>query len=92
MPSKSYNLMSYGIPALYIAAPDSELKSYAERFGHAVCYSESELDLASAFIRKLSNDVQLYQKMSEKSLAAAASFKRENAGKFVASYLNRELC
>ena len=28
VPSKAYNLMSFGIPALYIAAPDSELARY----------------------------------------------------------------
>lgn len=87
VPSKSYNLMSYGIPSLYIAAEDSELKSYADKFGHAGCFSEKELDRAVDFIVRLSRDVKFYREMSERSLAAAGNFKRDNAGKFVEYYL-----
>ena len=87
VPSKSYNLMSYGIPSLYIAAEDSELKSYADKFGHAGCFSEKELDRAVDFIVRLSRDEKLYGEMSERSLAAAGNFKRDNAGKFVECYL-----
>ncbi len=87
VPSKSYNLMSYGIPSLYIAAPDSELKSYADKFGHARCFPENSLDQAVRFILQLSQDEELYAKMSEKSQTAATHFKRNNAGKFIESYL-----
>ncbi len=87
VPSKSYNLMSYGIPSLYIAAPDSELHDYAQRFGHAECFPEKELDRAVEFILRLSQDKELYKEMSEKSQAAAANFKRDNAGKFIERYL-----
>lgn len=87
VPSKSYNLMSYGVPSLYIAAPDSELHDYADRFGHARCFSEGELDRAVDFIARLSRDRVLYKEMSAKSLQAATHFKRDNAGRFVELYL-----
>lgn len=87
VPSKSYNLMSYGIPALYIAAADSELHEYAQCFGHAACFSETELEQAASFIFQLHQDGKLYRKMADSNLEAAKCFRRENASKFVSFYL-----
>ena len=87
VPSKSYNLMAYGIPSLYIAAPDSELHAYAERYGHAVCLSETQLDQAVAFIADLSHNPERLRVMSARSLAAATHYKRDNARKLVDAYL-----
>lgn len=88
VPSKSYNLMSFGIPSLYIASPESELQSYADRFGHAVCVSGNELDAAVEFILELNQNRERYAEMAENSLAAAVNFQRGNAKRFVESYLN----
>jgi len=88
VPSKSYNLMSYGIPSLYIAASDSELQNYADKFEHGKCFSENELDKAEEFILKLSKNKEYYKKLSSNSEKAASNFKRENAAKFVEKYLN----
>ncbi len=86
VPSKSYNLMSFGIPSIYISAPDSELNDYAHRFGHAKCFSEDDLQKASEFIVSLSKDKALQESMSQNALKAAGSFKRENADKIVERY------
>lgn len=86
VPSKSYNLMSLGIPSLYIASDDSELKSYADKFGHAECFSEKELQAAVDFIVRISEDRETYKTMSNCSLKAACNFKRDNAEKFVKHY------
>ncbi len=75
--------MSFGIPSLYIASADSELKNYADKFGHAACFSEKELGAAVDFIVDLSRDKIRYDEMVEKSLAAATDFNRDNAAKFV---------
>ena len=88
VPSKSYNLMSYGIPSLYIAAADSELQNYVKRFQHAACYTESELDDAANFILNLYNDKDTYTKLANNSTKAASHFKRNNATKFVEFYLS----
>ncbi len=88
VPSKSYNLMSYGIPSLYIAASDSELNKYADKYKHADCYTERELDDAVIFILKLYTNKGFYKKLERNSLLAATNFKRTNATKFVDSYLN----
>lgn len=88
VPSKSYNLMSYGIPSLYIAGEDSELNSYASLYHAAECYTERQLEEAKDFILKLSQDAQKWQSMSDHALQTSKLFRRDNADKFVTAYLN----
>jgi len=87
VPSKSYNLMSYGIPSLYIASSDSELQNYTVKFNHGKCFTEQELEKAEKYILKLKKNKDYYNQLSENSLKAASNFKRENAAKFVDKYL-----
>ena len=87
VPSKSYNLMSYGLPALYIAGPDSELSAYADRYKHAACFKEEELEKAEAFILALSASEALWTEYSQNAEKSATYFKRDNADKFVEKYL-----
>lgn len=87
VPSKSYNLMSYGIPSLYIAAKDSQLNIYSNAFNHAQCFTKAALKQAADFILKISNDAALYKVMSENSEKASLEFRRANADKFVEKYL-----
>lgn len=87
VPSKSYNLMSYGIPSLYIAADDSELHDYAQRYNHGRCFSGNNLNKAAAFIDEISQNDSLKQQFVENTMIAAGQFKRNNADKIVALYL-----
>lgn len=87
VPSKSYNLMSYGIPSLYIAGNDSELYNYAQKYGHAECYSENNLEAAAKYILKISSDSELWRTTSEKAALASTHFRRNNADKFIDLYL-----
>jgi glycosyltransferase involved in cell wall biosynthesis len=87
VPSKSYNLMSYGIPSLYIAGEDSELHTYASKYGYAKCFTERELEKAKDFIIDLSTNKQKWQEMSANALQTSTLFRRDNADKFVAQYL-----
>jgi len=88
VPSKSYNLMSYGIPSLYIAGEDSELHSYASKYNAAACYTERQLEQAKDFIVNLSKDQQKWEQMSTNALTTSTLFRRDNADKFVDFYLN----
>lgn len=87
VPSKSYNLMSFGIPSLYIAASDSELKDYAEKYEHAECFHKEELEAIAAFIRRLKKDKDLHNRYSRNALKAAEDYRRPNADKIVELYL-----
>lgn len=88
VPSKSYNLMSYGIPSVYIAGDDSELNTYAHKYNAAKCFAEKDLHLAKDFILDLSKNKQKWNEMSANAIATAKLFRRDNADKFVEYYLN----
>ena len=90
VPSKSYNLMSYGIPSLYIASKDSQLKIYAEKYGHALCFTKSEIQEASKEIKKLKSDRQALERMSFNAECAAKDFTNSNANLFVAKYFSNQ--
>ena len=90
VPSKSYNLMSYGIPSIYIAGEDSELNSYASKYHAAECFTERELLHAKDFIESLSKDKQKWQEMSNNAIQTSHLFRRDNADKFVELYLKND--
>ena len=87
VPSKSYNLMSYGIPSLYIASEDSELYDYTVEYNHAKCVDYNKLDEAKDFILYLKGNNETYQRYSDNALEASKNFRRSNADKIVEYYL-----
>ena len=86
VPSKSYNLMSYGIPSLYIASEDSQLKVYSDSYGHALCFTKSDTKETAEAIKKLMKDRQSLERMSVRAESAAKDFTRSNADLFVEKY------
>ncbi len=90
VPSKAYNLMSFGIPALYIAASDSELGRYAERYRHAVRFDADDLDAIASSIQALASDTSKHDQMRVASERASEDFRRSNAARFVEAYLRPE--
>lgn len=87
VPSKSYNLMSYGIPSLYIAADDSELKDYSINYGHAGCFSIASLDKAAEFVLEMSRNEVMRNSYIANTEKAAQNFKRGNADRIIELYL-----
>lgn len=87
VPSKSYNLMSFGIPSLYIASEDSELFAYMQQYQHGKCFNERELDQAVQFIQTLSVNPALQQQYAQHAVAAAQHYKRTNAHTLVDKYI-----
>ena len=87
VPSKSYNLMSLGIPSLYIASDESELFNYAKKYQHAKCFTENKLDQVVTYILKMSSDKKTYNIYVQNNLKAAQDFKLDNADRIVELYL-----
>jgi hypothetical protein len=87
VPSKSYNLMSYGIPSLYIGSVDSQLKVYVDKYNHALLFEKHSLKEAASFLRKLRDDKEYYESISKAAIIASYDFKRKNANHFVKKYL-----
>lgn len=86
VPSKTYNLMSLGIPMLFIASEDSELAYYAKKFGLGECFDHSDLSGAIEFLFRISKSQSLYKMYSDNALLASAYFKRANADKIAELY------
>jgi glycosyltransferase involved in cell wall biosynthesis len=86
VPSKSYNLMSYGIPALYIASEDSQLALYATKYEHAKCFKKSDLPAAAEWILAVAKSSVKSNILGQNALSASSDFKRPNADKFVLAY------
>lgn len=89
VPSKSYNLMSYGIPSIYIAGEDSELHDYAQNYNAAKCFTERELNKVKEFILQISTNEQQWDEMSKNAMNTSKLFRRDNADKFVELYLKK---
>ena len=88
VPSKTYNLMSYGIPTIYIAPESSELYIYAQKYENGKCFGSDDLDRAAVFLSELVDDHQRYEKLARNSVIAATNFRRSNADLIVKYYLS----
>jgi len=89
VPSKAFNLMSFGIPCLYVAAQNSQLGRYAKHFGHARCFEPHEIGKIADFVAEMSSDPEMRHQMQTKAKAASRYFTRANADLFVQAYLAR---
>jgi len=93
VPSKSYNIMSLGIPSIYIAGKDSELSDYAHRYNHGRCFQAGECKEIADFILSMESNGNEYQRLSENAISASLDFKPSNAQKMVEKYINgKHLC
>lgn len=90
VPAKCYNLMIYEIPALYLAAEDSQLNHYAQEYNHAMCFEHKQLEMAANFILKASTDKEYYQKLAKNAGNASSYFRRNNADLLVGKYSERK--
>ena len=87
VPSKSYNIMSFGIPSLYISSKESELYQYTIKYRNGECFTSDELNKAASFIKGLSSDKEKYNFYSKNAIKASEDFKYTNADKIVNEYL-----
>jgi hypothetical protein len=88
VPSKTYNLMSFGIPSLYIASRESELYKYAREYNNGKCFGADQLNEAAEFILQLYCSKGKQKEYTENALRAAMNFRRTNADKIVEYYLS----
>lgn len=86
IPSKTYNLMSFGIPILYLASEDSELHDYSIKYFNGKLFNRLALEGAAEFIQQLASDDNLYKELSNNSALAAKNFTRINADQIVEEY------
>jgi len=88
VPSKTYNLMSVGVPMLCIAAENSELNSLIERHQIGQCYRVDQLDAMCDFILELKNNPAKHSLYASNSLMASKNFGPESINKFIKEHVH----
>lgn len=79
VPSKTYNLMSAGLPILAIASEVSELNSLIQHYKIGACFSGDNAKGIKSFILKMRDNPELCAEYSKNARAASNDFSVENA-------------
>ena len=85
VPSKTFNLMSVGVPLLCIADKKSELASLVNRFEIGECFYPSEIEKMIEFISEIKVNLTYRNKLKQNALKASKKFGSENVSKFITS-------
>lgn len=83
VPSKTFNLMSAGVPLLCLANENSELAKIVGKYNNGKCFLPENKEDIITFIKKLASDSDYRQELSNNSLKASKDFCKENAQLFV---------
>lgn len=83
VPSKTFNLMSVGVPVLAIAEKDAELNLLMDQHNFGMCFPAKQQAEMLQFISRVKNDRLYYCSLQENSLKASVAFGVENASKFI---------
>jgi glycosyltransferase involved in cell wall biosynthesis len=83
VPSKTFNLLSAGVPLLGIAGEASELASLVTRYRAGKCFNKTDIKAMIEYIKLVKSDEDYRKGLQQNALKAAADFGPENAAKFV---------
>lgn len=82
VPSKTFSLMSVGVPILGIADHKSELADLISRYNLGKCYNTENLEAMELFISTLASNPELHRKLRKNALEASKDFTSGNAKRF----------
>jgi hypothetical protein len=83
IPSKTYNLMSVGVPILCIANKEAALSKLIEQHENGETFSSLQKEEIKSFILKCHSDSEYLESMKRKSLEASSYYTPENAKLFI---------
>lgn len=83
VPSKTYNILSYGLPILSITSSDSELNNLIRKYECGGSFDKNQINEMANFIIKCLNNKEYYTCMSTNSYKASKDFTYENAEKYL---------
>lgn len=86
IPSKTYNLMSVGVPILCIANKDAALAKLIKQHENGETFSSNQREEIKNYILKCQSDDKYLQNRKENSLKASTFYTPENAKLFVTEY------
>ncbi len=79
VPSKTYNLLSYGIPLLNISTPDSELGKIITQTGCGESFEPDDIAGISKYINSCISNKTVYEKYRQSAKKAGKMFTSANA-------------
>ncbi len=85
VPSKTFDLMSIGVPILAIASEESELSRLLYKHQAGACFPQEQLEKIKAFILALHQNETEYNRLAENSLQASNEYTAKNAEAFLSS-------
>ena len=83
IPSKTFNLLAYGLPVLAIASKDSELAAIIKYHSCGKTFTSEESEFMADFISSLSTDTTLAKEYRCAAGAAAEHYSIENARRLI---------
>lgn len=86
VPSKTYNLLSYGIPILNISSGVSELKNLISKYKCGKSIEKDNIKGIRDFITKCVDDKDYHVSLSEAAKSASVNFTFKNAERYVEIY------
>lgn len=87
-PSKTYNLISIGIPLLCITDPDTELAHFVNTYEIGKACNFNQFKEMADFILAMKNDHSLYQSISDNLKRNSNNYTNENAYKYLIDFRN----
>ena len=82
VPSKTFNLMSVGVPLLCIASKESELSGLVQKHEIGKCFASDEVTAMIEFTESLADNPSYHKTLCENALKASKQYGSENAEKF----------
>jgi glycosyltransferase involved in cell wall biosynthesis len=82
VPSKTFNLMSVGVPLLCIASKESELSRLVRKHEIGKCFASDEVTAMIEFIESLADNPSYHKTLRENALKASNQYGTENAKRF----------
>lgn len=83
VPSKTYNLLSYGLPILCVSSEDSELNKIISAHSCGASFNNGEKEKMKNFIIKCSKDKDYYNSLCNKASITSKIFTWNNAKKYL---------
>lgn len=88
VPSKTYNLISYGIPLLSISPKESELGKIINEYNCGASFEKDNLDGIVSFIEKCMTDKKSYVELQSNAKQASSKFDYTNAQLYPPIFVN----
>ena len=87
MPSKTFNLMSVGVPIMAIADPRAALAKLIEKYQMGDHFEPHQVEEMVAFVRKLASSKSEQERLQRHAIEASRDFGPDNALRFIEPYL-----